>query len=347
MLASYLMMYRHKYHLISLFILVTTLISLSGCIITGGGSRLPDQVLNSSDDLPVDLAAIQILLAGNLNNRASGHLTTLDRRDQTDFMLDNNGREIRISGDKTHIVYSFVETVNEEYRSSFWLRDLNNGTERRVILWPEKLTKVSLANPSFFQNGAKLIFSITWFDTDTTGLGSIDLDGNNLEIISTPSNTLNEGPKVSPDGEKILVLCEGIDRDSGKPGFMLCIMDKDGSHRRLLMEDGSYHGTFLFTADSKSIIYSEAEWGGLIGLINKPRYQINSIGVDGKNQKTILIWHRAINVLALDKDGGEIIFMDRPESDKATKIYIIDKDGTNLRHLAYFDDFLGDWYPKE
>lgn len=335
-------MHRHKRRLIYLLIFVS-LFFLTGCNITDSKNPLPLNVINEPGDLTSDLAQIQIYFSRNQNNQTSGHITTLDRVDQIDFILENEGRDLSLSLDDIRVVYSFTDTVGDELRSSLWLLDLKDGLERRVILWPEKFTDISLGDPNFYPAWDRLIFSITWYDTDTIGLGSIDLDGNKLEIIDTPLHTLNEGPKVSPDGEKILVLCEGIDRDSGKPGFMLCIMDKDGSHRRLLMEDGSYHGTFLFTADSKSIIYSEAEWGGLIGLINKPRYQINSIGVDGKNQKTILIWHRAINVLALDKDGGEIIFMDRPESGKATKIYIIDKDGTNLRHLAYFDDFLADW----
>jgi len=335
-------MHRHKRRLIYLLIFVS-LFFLTGCNITDRNPPLPLYVINEPGDLTSDLAQIQIYFSRNQNNQTSGHITTLDRVDQIDFILENEGRDLSLSLDDIRVVYSFTDTVGDELRSSLWLLDLKDGLERRVILWPEKFTDISLGDPNFYPAGDRLIFSITWYDIDTIGLGSIDLDGNKLEIIDTPSNTLNEGPKVSPDGEKILVLCEGIDRDSGKPGFMLCIMDKDGSHRRLLMNDGSYHGTFLFTPDSQSIIYSEAEWGGLIGLINKPRYQINSIGVDGKNQKTILIWHRAINVLALDKDGGEIIFMDRPESGKATKIYIIDKDGTNLRHLAYFDDFLADW----
>ena len=117
--------------------------------------------------------------------------------------------------------------------------------------------------------------------------------------------------------------------------------------RSHLMESWSYHGTYLFSPDSQSIIYSEAEWGGLIGLIDKPYYQIRRIDIDGKNLHTILDWHRAINVLALSDDSGEIIFMDRYDKGKTTKIYIVDKDGTNLRHLAYFDDFLADWYPCE
>jgi len=304
-------------------------------------------VIKDPSDLTSKLAHIQVTFSKVLNNQTIGHITTLNRVNQIDFALKNKGRDLKVSLDKTKVVYSFTDTIADEYRSSLWVLELDSGEERQVILWGDKLTESSLTNPSFFPDGERLVFSVTWFDADTIGIGTIDLDGNNLEIIDTPTRTFSQGPKLSPDGEKILVLCEGIDKDSGKPGFMLCIMDQDGSHRRRLMEAGSYHGTYLFTPDSQAIIYSEAEWGGLFGLINKPRYQINSIDIKGKNQVTILNWHRAINVLALNEDGREIIFMDRPESGKKTKIYIINLDGTNLRHLAYFDDFLADWYPKE
>ena len=340
-------MIKHKRQLFYLLILVASLFSLSGCIFTVDGSRLPDQVLNSSDDLPADLATIQLLFSNNIDNLSSGLITTLDRQNQIDFTLANDGRKINVSRDNAHVVYSLVEIINHEFRSSIWLLELDTGLERRVILLPDKMSDISLDDPDFFPDGEKLILSIKWHHTNTIGLGSINLDGNNLEIINTPSQTFSQGPIVSPDGEKILVLCEGIDLDSGKPGFMLCIMDKDGSHRRQLMEDGNYHGTYLFTPDSHSIIYSEEEWGGLIGLINRPRYQINSIDIDGKNQNTILDWHRAINVLALSEDGNEIVFMDRPENGKPPRIYIIDNDGNNLRYLAYFDGFLADWYPIE
>ena len=340
-------MIRKKHHIFTLLILVALIFSQSGCKITDSESKLPDQVINSAEDLPANLAPSQLFLSKNLNNLTSGHITTLDRENLIDFTLDNDGRHLKVSKNRTQVVYSLVETINEEFRSGIWLLDLNSGIEQRVILWPDKMSDISLDNPNFFLDGEKLIFSITWYDTNTIGLGSIDLDGNNLEIINTPSQTFSEGPIVSPDGEKVLVLCEGIDQDSGKPGFMLCVMDSDGSRRRRLMRDGSYHGTYLFTPDSQSIIYSEAEWGGLIGLINRPRYQINRIDIDGKNQHTILDWHRAINVLALSEDGNEIVFMDRPESGKTSRLYIIDQKGTNLRHLAYFDEILADWYPKE
>jgi Tol biopolymer transport system component len=337
-------MNRFKPQISFLILLAAILFSLTGCIFTGSRARLPDQILNSPDDLPENLGVLQVFLTRNQDNQVSGILTTLDRNIQSDINLEKNGRELKVSEDKTKAVYSKVETIDEEFRSSIWLLDLNDGTKSQVIVWPEILTDSSIADPNFFPGMEKLIFSIAWNNDNTIGLGSIGLDGGNYQVIDTPRNTFSEGPVVSPDGEKILVLCEGIDKDSGKPGFMLCIMNNDGSGRIRLTNDGNYHGTYLFTSDNKSIIFSEAEWGGLLGIIDKPRYEIKRIDIDGKNQQTILEWHRAVNVLALSDEGTEIVFMDRPEGAKPPKLYLIDVDGQNLRHLAYFDQFLAEWY---
>ena len=340
-------MNKFKPHLLIFILLAAYSFSFSGCIGTDSQVKLPDQILNSPDDLPGNLTSLQVFLIRNQDNQFSGILTTLDRKEQTDIELEKNGRDLKLSGDKTQLVYSKVETVEEELRSSIRLLDLENGTDRQVILWPEILSDSLIANPSFIPGMDRLLFSITNFDTDTTALGSIDLDGANLQVIDTPPNTISKAPVVSPDGEKVLVLCEGIDQDSGQPGFMLCIMDRDGSGRTRLTKDGDTHGTYLFTPDSQSIIYSETEWGGLLGLVNHPRYEIKGMDVDGKNLHTILDWHRAVIVLALSDDGREIVFMDVSEEGKPPQLYIIDIDGENLRHLAYFDQLLAEWYGEQ
>ena len=69
--------------------------------------------------------------------------------------------------------------------------------------------------------------------------------------------------------------------------------------------------------------------------------------IDGKNDHLILDWNGPVNILAISTDGEEVIFIDRPKSGKFVKMYLIQVDGTNLRHLAYFDDFLAGWYPDE
>jgi Tol biopolymer transport system component len=84
-----------------------------------------------------------------------------------------------------------------------------------------------------------------------------------------------------------------------------------------------------------------------LGLVNQPRYEIKGIDVDGKNLHTILDWRRAVIVLALSDDGNQIVYRDVSEEGKPPQLYIIDIDGENLRHLAYFDQLLAEWYGKE
>ena len=61
------------------------------------------------------------------------------------------------------------------------------------------------------------------------------------------------------------------------------------------------------------------------------------------DQKTLLLdW--AVSVLGFSDDGNEIIIKARKNRKSPRGIYIINSDGTNLRHLAYFDAFLEEWY---
>ena len=340
-------MKEHKGSHPNLMLLVGLVFVLSGCSFAGRNTAQPYTTIDTPEELSGDLSNITLFFTKNLDDKTSLHVTSLNQEEASTITLQNEGGGLKLSRSGSYLAYRYGEMVDGQFHSGIWVRDMYEEIERKVILWPEKYTDVQLNNPSFFPSEDKLVFSITWYETDTVGLATINLDGSDFQVIDTPQGKLNEGPKISPDGEKILVLCSGPDTDSGQPGFMLCIMNSDGSERILLTENGDYHGTYLFTPDSQSIIYSEAEWGGLIGLIDKPYYQIRRIDIDGKNLHTILDWHRAINVLALSDDGGEIIFMDRYDKGKTTKIYIVNKDGTNLRHLAYFDDFLANWYPGE
>lgn len=325
--------------------LACAIIFLTGCRAAADSPVLPVRTIIDSAELSPNLSSTMIFFSKNQNDETSVHITTLGRDEKTTITLYNEGGGVDLSHDGSYLAYRFGETIEGKFHSGIWIRDNNEEIERKVILWPEEYTIVQLNNPSFFPEEDKLIFSITWYDTDTIGLATINLDGSNLEIIETPLNTFSIGPIISPDGEKILVLCEGIDSDSGQPGFMLCIMNRDGAGRILLTENGDSHGTRLFTPDSKKIIYSETEHGGLIGLFDRPYYQIKVMDIDGANDHTILDWKYQIHVLAVSEDGEEVILIDDPENG-TKKIFVINIDGTNLRHLAYFDDFLAEWYPK-
>ncbi len=121
-------------------------------------------------------------------------------------------------------------------------------------------------------------------------------------------------------------------------------MNSDGSKRKIITEDGDSHGSYHFTPDSKEIIYTESEFGGILGIINRPYYRINAMDKDGSNKMTILDWNKPLGILEISKDGGEIIFFEH--DGYPTRIFIINRDGSKLRHLAYFDQFLDEWFPE-
>ncbi|MGB2964426.1 MAG: hypothetical protein WBB69_10625 [Anaerolineales bacterium] len=200
---------------------------------------------------------------------------------------------------------------------------------------------IFLTNPSFSYDGKNVIFTVTWFDSGNNGLAIVNQDGSNLRILNT-NLRLNEGPILSPDGELIIVTCAGIDVLSGSPGFQMCLLDKNGVFRKQLTNRGDLNSSYYFTPDGKQIVYSEAEFGGIFQIINQREDRMIVMDVDGDNKKAILEWD--VGIKGFSDDGKEVIFVSRPDKDGPRGIYIINIDGSNLRHLAYLDDFLAEWY---
>jgi Tol biopolymer transport system component len=336
------------FNLILILVLVIAgLFFLSGCRQIETSPSLTLFTLQSSEELTPKQSQVRFLLSKNENDKTLVHITTLDQEDVSTITLKNEGGKVKLSGSGSILTYRFGEYINEDFHSGIWIRDLKEKIESPVLVWPEDNSIVQLNNPDFFPNEDRIIFSVTWYETDTVGLASVKLDGSDLQVIDLPQGTLNDVPRISPDGEKILVVCEGIDVDSGNPGFMLCIMNIDGTDRSLITQNGDTHGTGFFTPDSERIIYTEYEHGGILGLFKRPYYQIRVMDVDGSNDQLILDWKYPVHILGISDDGEEIILWDEPEDGSINKILIIDIDGKNLRYLQYFNNFLSDWINNE
>ncbi|MBS3751583.1 MAG: hypothetical protein KGY39_08785 [Anaerolineales bacterium] len=327
-----------------LMILILFAVGLSACSASVKTGPPPFEVIGSPGELPQKYGDIRLLFTRTIGGKTSFQVTTLDQKSQVSSTLDSRGYVLRLSPSADAIVYHRLENLKEERRSSLWIKDLGSGEESRIILWEEEFRDESIGSMSFYPQGDRLIFSVTNYSADTTGLASINMDGSGLQRIPVSRNTLNTAPVISPDGSKILVVCEGLDADSGQPGFMLCIMDSDGSDRTLLTENGDSHGDLFFTQDSQRIYYTEYENGGLFEILKKPYYHIKSMNIDGSDKKLILDWHQPVTTLAISPDGEGIVVMDHPDAEKPTRLYLFDQRESKLYHLAYFDEFLADWY---
>ena len=325
-------------------LLLSIIIFLSACYSEFRVDLMEIDSISRPGNLKNGLANTTIYFIKNFNDKSFVHITEVDRTFSQTTELHLEGNRVSLSPQLRYLIYDSSKHVGGELRKGIWLHDLRTGKEKNVIVWPSKLDEVHLSHPSFSPDGEHLIFTVTWFDKDEIGLATIDLDGSNLEILDTDRHNGNTGPRYSPDGEKIVVICGGMDVDSGQPGFQLCIMDKDGSNRELFTRDGDYHGTYRFTPDSQHIIYSESEYGSPFGILLRPRYDIKIKNIEEVNPTTILAWDQPLSILALSEDGGEIVCLESDKDGVPQRILVVNREGTNLRHLAYFDEFLADWY---
>ncbi len=326
--------------IILIFSLINTLI-LVGCSGKDEQSLLEVVSISNPSELSQKLQNVIIYFEKNVNDENIVSIVRLDLKLNEKHILLDEGNDVDLSPDKRVVVYVHGENVDGEYHHGIWIYELGERAETKIAGWQKDITDIALTGPSFFADGKKIIFSITWFDTNTNGLAIVNTDGSNLKILNTDL-LLNGSPIYSPDSKYILVTCAGFDEVSKQPGFQLCLLDKNGLFRNQLTNKGDAHGYRSFTPDGKRIVFSEFEFGGLFGIINKPEDRFYIMDIDGGNKTLLLNWE--VGVRSFSDDGKEIIFKGRPDEKSPWGIYIINIDGTNLRHLTYFDEFLEEWY---
>ncbi len=248
---------------------------------------------------------------------------------------------VDVSPDGSSIV--FLQSVKQDEISPVWLYyvDLNNNRKEKIAGWDADQLNVSLRAPGFSFDGNQIYFSITWYEKRKNNIGVVDIDGNNLKIINTDT-IISLGPEPSPDGSLIIVTCEGVNTRTDLPGFQLCLLDKDGKYIEHLTYQGNVHGSPTFSPDGNMIVFTEYDAGGLFGVLNPPKDSFYILDIETGETTLLLNWEVAVE--GFSDDSSTIILQGRPDMNSPWALYLINVDGTNLRHLTYFDEFLENWY---
>jgi len=314
---------------------------ISGCSEKDGQAYLGVISVSNPVELSQELQNVTFYLEKNVNDENIVSIVRLDLKSNEKHILLDEGNDVDLSPDKRVVIYVHGEYVDGEYHHGLWIYELGEKTETKIAGWQKDITDIALTGPSFSADGNKVIFSISWLETDNNGLAVVNVDGSNFNILNT-NLPLNMGPKYSPNGNLIVVTCAGVDEVTGEPGFQLCLLDKNGLFRKQLTNRGDMNSSYYFTPDGTKIVYSEVDFGGIFQIIRKRKDRFIVMEIDGENKKEILDWD--VGIKGFSKDGDEIIFEGRPDEKSPWGIYIINIDGTNLRHLTYFDEFLEEWY---
>jgi Tol biopolymer transport system component len=254
------------------------------------------------------------------------YITTLIRETIDTIKLPEPGSRIRISP------YSACCLAYSTF-NSIWIIDFQLEKNLLVVDTQIESPNLIVGDPAFSPDSQKLVFSMIWDTTDEYDLATVNSNGENFQRLDVRG--YNNEPKYSPDGKWILTVCEG-DVEIG--GFQLCIMNSDGKGRKWLTNNpGEFHHGW-FTPDGTRIVFSRLD----IGMI-KDRVGLYVMDIDESNIIQLIEWHA--RVLTFSADGNEVVFCKFHDDGGCEGIYVINLDGTNLRHLAYFDDvFLSKWY---
>lgn len=314
---------------------------LFGCVSIDNGNEIYVSDINSPLELSSELHDLRIVLYKTDSDGTIFVIKSLDQIVDITYRLEKLVNDLAISADGKYAVFTTIGYLDNVKPVILWKLDIQTGVEIKLTSWDVDYSEIYVSNPIFSMDGNHILFSITRFDTGKTGLGIIDAGGNNLRILNTDI-PLTEGPKLSHNGKKILVTCIGEERETHIMRYQLCILNDQGKYLDTITNSGDAHGSYFFSPVDDVVVYNELEKSGIFNILKKRRDFLYITYPNYDNRQLLLDWIVGIHAFSLD--GQHILFEGRPDEKSPWGIYIINIDGTNLRHLVYFDDFLEDWY---
>lgn len=208
-----------------------------------------------------------------------------------------------------------------------------------------KPTPIYYFNPNWSSDGKKIVFEST--KDGKSAIYVIHAAGSNLRKL-TDSNVTDGQPRWSWDGKQIVFYS---DRDGH---MQLYVMKADGSDQRRLTDTNELDYLPDFSPKGDFVVFqSRKERPGIA-------HDIYIVGSDGSNRKRLTDEKNGYTSPKWSPDGKKILFeravvtkkyyrdLSREEMGQmknSTEIYVMDKDGTNLKNLTNndFEDSTPQW----
>jgi TolB protein len=106
----------------------------------------------------------------------------------------------------------------------------------------------------------------------------INTDGTGQKQLITDTDGPEIAPDWSPDGSKIAYMC----RPTGASSVEICVVDRNGSNRRVLTNNSIFDATPVWSPDGKQILILRPVLDG-----NDRRQQLWVMNADGSNQRQL------------------------------------------------------------
>jgi TolB protein len=181
---------------------------------------------------------------------------------------------------------------------------------------------------------------IAFADFNTGQLYSINPDGTGLrQLTHVPEGAAAFDPDWSPDGRQIAFSSDL----SGQP--RLYVMDRDGSHRRLVFSDQpGYNDLFPnYTPDGRRFIFTRCQPEGVCAIY--------SVRVDGTHLRALTRFQPSLDVFdflpSVSPDGARIAFTRFNAGGIQAQVYVMSADGSGAHPITPppLEGFAPDWTP--
>jgi len=242
------------------------------------------------------------------------------------YVMNNNGTGIRKLNDQPADYHSvsmlpdgsklvFAAHASDGY-SQIYFVDLASKTFEPVQLTSTPGHKM---DPMLTADGTKVVFMYANLDSKRFDVATMNADGSNLYVISTPADWYIWHPAISPDGTKIAMERWNASHDVDS----VFMMDADGSNlTRLTNPTHGFASYPAFSADGKKVVFSFMSFSLNVCTINADGTGM-SCASEGWDPTFV---------------GNSILFIFRPGPDyNISQIY--SESGGRLTNSPYNDAF--------